>query len=130
LIQELPLSFAKRLTEHHDVTVHNTGFATFAGARKRLDDPGAVELLLHLSWARWALERGVVRAHVVNPGDGAILEELFTTKNGVNTCVYHDEEDRSNDEGTCEDDDLFWNDGSRFAASRQRTTATELRPRY
>lgn len=44
------------------------------------------------AWASWALDHGVKRAHVVNPADGALLEELFTSKNGVNTCLYHDDE--------------------------------------
>jgi amino-acid N-acetyltransferase len=121
LIQEIPLSFAKRLTKYHDVVVHNSGYATFDDARERLEDPGAMELLLHLSWAAWALERGVTRAHIVNPGDGAILEELFTSKNGVNTCLYHDEEvlrrpaleDESED-----DDEMFWNEDSHVASQR------------
>jgi amino-acid N-acetyltransferase len=97
-IQELPLSFAQAITEHHQVKVHNTGFATFETARQSLD-PAAVELLLHLGWAAWGLEHGVHRAHIVNPSDGALLEELFTSKNGANTCLYHDEED-----GLMEDD--------------------------
>jgi amino-acid N-acetyltransferase len=122
LIQEIPLSFAKRLTQYHDVVVHNSGYATFEDARRRLEDPGALELLLHLSWSAWALERGVTRAHIVNPGDGAILEELFTSKNGVNTCLYHDEEDLRRfaleDESEEDDDEIFWNDDSHVASQR------------
>jgi amino-acid N-acetyltransferase len=133
LVQELPLTFAKSLTGYHDVAAHNTGYATFDGARRRLRDPGAVELLLHLSWASWALERGVTRAHIVNPGDGAVLEELFTSKNGVNTCLYHDDEDLMTGEDDEEDggfsyrgndDDLFWSsDGGGVSAAGQQRTA-------
>jgi amino-acid N-acetyltransferase len=90
-LQEIPLSFAKALTDYHNVHVHKTGFATFEQARLALD-PCATELLLHLGWASYALQKGVKRAHIVNPGDGALLEELFTSKNGANTCLYHDEE--------------------------------------
>lgn len=90
-MQEVPLSFAKALTDYHNVTVHKTGFATFELARQALE-PCATELLLHLGWASYALQKGVQRAHIVNPGDGALLEELFTSKNGANTCLYRDEE--------------------------------------
>lgn len=96
-IQELDMDLASSIAEYHQVQVHDTGFATFEPALESLDG-GAVELLLHLAWSSYALERGVERAHIVNPGDGALLEELFTSKNGANTCVMkerieQDEED-------------------------------------
>jgi len=90
-IQELPMSLAQRITKYHQVLCHNTGFATFQKAKESLP-PAAVELLLHLGWAAWAVDHGVERSHVVNPGDGALLEELFTSKNGANTCLFHDKE--------------------------------------
>lgn len=115
-IQELSLSFAKSIADYYDVRVHNTGFATFERAHETLE-PGAVELLLHLGWAAYALENGVTRAHVVNPGDGALLEELFTSKNGANTCLYHDEEDQEQADGLFEEDwDAFFTAASRQAA--------------
>lgn len=109
-IQEVSLSFAESITDYHEVQVHNTGFATFERARQALE-PGAVELLLHLGWASWALENGVKRAHIVNGGDGAILEELFTTKNGANTCLYHD------NNGNEIEQDRFAEDWSNYFAS-------------
>lgn len=90
-IQEIPLSFVKKLTDFHQVEIHKSGYATFSEAAAKLE-AHAVELLLHLGWASWALEKGVTRAHIVNPGDGSILEELFTSKNGANTCLYNDDE--------------------------------------
>lgn len=92
-LQEVPLSFVNDLVDHNDVKIFNTGFASFESARQNLNS-SAVELLLHLGWSAWALERGVTRAHVINPTDGAILEELFTSKNGLNTCIYHDDENQ------------------------------------
>ncbi|GAX19047.1 hypothetical protein FisN_8Hh271 [Fistulifera solaris] len=92
-LQEVPLSFVNDLVEHNHVKIFNTGFASFENARQNLSS-SAVELLLHLGWSAWALERGVTRAHVINPTDGAILEELFTSKNGLNTCIYHDDENQ------------------------------------
>ena len=115
-IQEIPRSFAKSLTAYHDFKVHNTGFATFDNAK--LEDP-AVELLLHLGWATWALERGVTRAHIVNPGDGALLEELFTSKNGANTCLYHDEELNA------PDDDVPAEDWEDFFAAAQKVSPSQ-----
>lgn len=112
-IQELPLSFAQAITEHHQVSCHNPGFATFKKAKETLD-PAAVELLLHLGWSAWAVDKGVTRAHIVNQADGALLEELFTPKNGANTCIYHDDE-QAND---CkEDDDEFSVDWDAFFES-------------
>jgi len=110
-LQDVPLSFAKAITEYHDVQVHNTGFATFEKAHETLPS-GAVELLLHLGWGAWAIDNGVTRSHIVNPGDGAILEELFTSKNGANTCLYLDEEDEEAPVELLEED---WDDF--FAAS-------------
>ena len=106
-IQDITLSFAKALTDHYRVQVNKAGFAIFEQARKKLD-PGAVELLLHLGWASWAVDQGVTRAHVVNPGDGSLLEELFTAKHGTNTCLFHDDElvDHSMDTNDVSDSEL------------------------
>jgi len=90
-VQDLTLSFAHEITKYHSVNVYDTGFATFENAKSSLSSE-AVEILLHLAWSAWALDRGVRRAHIVNPGDGAILEELFTSKNGANTCLFNDNE--------------------------------------
>ena len=108
IIQELPLSFAEEILDYHNIKVHSKGFAHFDDARGN-EDPRAVELLLHLGWASWAMEHGVKRAHIVNPTDGALLEELFTTKNGANTCLFHDDEfDHMEDEIADEEWDNFF----------------------
>ena len=120
--QEIPLSFAKSLTDYYKVKAHKTGFANFEYARQTLE-PRAVELLLNLAWSSWALEQGVSRAHVVNPKDGAVLEELFTSKNGANTCLYHDDEnlqDEDDMDWLSEDDAEDWNDFFAEAASQER----------
>jgi amino-acid N-acetyltransferase len=117
-LQEFPLSFAKAITNHHNVQVHNTGFATFEMARQALD-AASTELLLHLGWASWALENGVQRAHIVNPGDGALLEELFTSKNGANTCIYHDEEKPAEEDDVAAED---WNEFFESAAAQGHTS--------
>lgn len=120
--QEIPLSFAKELCEYHKVRVHKTGFANFEQARRTLE-PRAVELLLNLGWASWAVENGVTRAHVVNPKDGALLEELFTSKNGANTCLYHDDENLPGDDDawlSAEDAD-DWNAFFKEQAAQEAT---------
>lgn len=123
-IKELSMSIAQSITNYHNVRCHSTGFATFQKALLSLE-PAAVELLLHLGWASWAVNHGVVRSHVVNPGDGSLLEELFTSKNGANTCLFHDDElllyqeDSSNAIGA---DD--WNE---FFASDTATTSNSNR---
>jgi acetylglutamate kinase len=90
-LQDVSLTNAKKIIKHHQVEVHKAGFAAFENARQGLE-PGAVELLLHMGWASWAVDQGVTRAHIVNPGDGTLLEELFTAKHGTNTCLFHDDE--------------------------------------
>jgi len=118
--QEIPLSFAKDLCDYHKVKAHNTGFANFEQARQTLA-PRAVELLLNLAWSAWAIDQGVTRAHIVNPKDGALLEELFTSKNGANTCLYHDDELLMNDEDSwlSDEDADDWNDFFAEAAAQE-----------
>lgn len=90
-LQDIPVSFAKDLLDYHNVQVHRAGFANFELAKENLE-PSSVEMLLHLGWSSWALEQGVKRAHIVNPGDGSLLEELYSARHGVNTCLFRDEE--------------------------------------
>lgn len=90
-IQELPLSFAQSIASYHGVMCSNMGFATFEKAKQELD-PAGLELLLHMAWSSWAVSRGAKRAHIVHPADGALLEELYTAKNGDSTCIFHDDE--------------------------------------
>lgn len=94
LIQEVPLSFAQALVSHHNLEILTSGFVRIfdLGSMRKMD-PCSVELLFHLAWASWAMEGGVRRAHIVNPEDGALLEELFTNgRNVTNTCLFQDEE--------------------------------------
>ena len=116
IIQELPMTLAQSITQYHNVKCHNTGFASFQKAKRSLP-PAAVELLLHLGWAAWAVERGVVRSHMVNPMDGSLLEELFTSKNGANTCLFHDNELENDTNGNDSDGDIDLEDFDDFFAS-------------
>jgi acetylglutamate kinase len=110
---ELPLSIAQSITDYHRVQVRQGKFATIKDENIDNADattagglgPRAVELLLNMAWACWAVDHGVRRAHIVNPTDGALLEELFTSRNGANLCLYHDDERRRNDNDEDDDDD-------------------------
>lgn len=86
-MQDVTRCTVDALLDHHKVVVNKAGFASFSEAREKLD-AGAVELLLHLGWSSWAMAQGVNRAHIVNPGDGGLLEELFSETLGYNTCIY------------------------------------------
>jgi hypothetical protein len=56
-------------------------------------------------------KHGVTRAHIVNPTDGALLEELFTSKNGANTCIFHDKELLYlEDDDDDDEEEIFWHD--------------------
>jgi len=100
-LQELPLSHTQSIVEHNNIKIHKEGFENFEEARQVLK-PSSVEMLLHLGWSNWALENGVTRAHIVGFNDGALLEELYSSHYGANTCIYHDDQDQ--DEGTPQDD--------------------------
>lgn len=100
-IQTLPMSLAMSITEYHNVRIRGQGKA----AAVDCEGPAhAIELLNNLVWASWAVDNGVTSAHIVNPTDGAILEELFTSKHGSNICIYNDEDDKSIVNGEDEDD--------------------------
>ena len=85
-MQEIPLKSAKSHLKQYGVHVNQAGFVGFQQASDSLG-LDAVKLLFHFGWSAWALDQGVNQAHIVNPGDGSMLEELFLTKMGVNTCL-------------------------------------------
>ena len=89
-IREMSLSFVHDFLDYHGVHVDVNGHVSIDDDHSNGYDTANEMLLRHLAHSWWALEEGTVRAHIVNPGDGAILEELFTSKIGLNTCVYHE----------------------------------------
>mmetsp|Transcript_21152 Transcript_21152/g.29898 ORF Transcript_21152/g.29898 Transcript_21152/m.29898 type:complete len:513 (+) Transcript_21152:326-1864(+) len=105
-LQDVTLSTAKSLIDYHQVAVHEAGFATFEVA-KETQEPCALEHLLHMGWATWALEKGVKRAHIVDPKDGALLEELFTATDGANTCIRQDEDVPDDENDFVDEYDVF-----------------------
>jgi len=106
-MQEIPLGFCKALLEYYDVGINKHGYTSLKWASKQLNNnEEAIEMLFHLAWSTWALEQGVNRAHVINPGDGSLLEELFTSKLGINTCIY--QEDKAEDLDIEDEEDGFF----------------------
>jgi hypothetical protein len=47
--------------------------------------------ILKMGWASRAIEHGVERANIINCEDGALLEELFTARQGYGTCISQDD---------------------------------------
>ena len=47
-------------------------------------------MLVKIGWASRAIQDGVERAHIIAPSNGALIEELFTAKQGTGTCISDD----------------------------------------
>lgn len=106
-MQEIPKKFCESLLDYYGIRINKYGHASMQWASTKLDEnEGAIETLFHLAWSTWALNQGVNRAHIVNPGDGSLLEELFTSKLGMNTCIY--QEDKAEDLDIEDDEDDFF----------------------
>jgi len=55
-----------------------------------------------MGWASRAIEHGVERANIINCEDGALLEELFTARQGYGTCISQDDYDWNDDLGVAD----------------------------
>lgn len=112
-VQNFQLSFAKSLLRHHDVKVHKKGFATL-GSKNYATNPGAEAMLFKIGWVASAIQKGVKRAHIVGPTNGALLQELYTARDGSSTCISQDgfESVHPNDE--FDDDEVGEFDGTFF----------------
>ena len=92
-VQNFRLRDARAILNHFDLDVRKNYFLTFNEEKSRQDDqlpPGAVEMLVKLGWASRAIQDGVERAHIIAPTNGALIEELFTAKQGTGTCISDD----------------------------------------
>lgn len=89
-VQSLRLSDARNLLEHRKIQLDKRGLVKFT-------EPNAEELvfddvrdtLVKVGCAIAALEKGVKRAHILNPTQGALLQELYT-RDGSGTMISRD----------------------------------------
>lgn len=86
-IQNLRISDARNLLEHHHVQIHpRRGFVTIGEAETEKDNDDAdfvvdnpkTDMLIKIGWSTAALELGVKRAHIISPQNGSVLQELYT----------------------------------------------------
>lgn len=85
-IQSLRLSDARNVLNYYGVKINTKGYVEEPGERL---DVYAQGMLLKIGWSVEALERGVKRAHIISPRQGALLQELFT-RDGSGTLVSGD----------------------------------------
>ena len=88
-VQNFRVKDSLALLEHFEVNVHENHFLT-VGKETEKRSPREVAMLMKLGWATRALQDGVERAHIIAPTNGALIEELFTAKDGTGTCISHD----------------------------------------
>ena len=88
LVQNLRVSDARNVLKYNNVTVNKAkGFSSFEHDASL---PSATkEAFIKLGWCVSALERGVKRAHIISPINGALLQELYT-RDGSGTLISRD----------------------------------------
>ena len=88
LVQNLRASDARNLLKYHRVEMHQSrGFASIEDQAEY--SPAMVEALLKVGWSMSALQKGVKRAHIIAPTNGALLQELYT-RDGSGTLISRD----------------------------------------
>jgi len=88
LVQNLKLSDAKNVLEYNNIIINNSkGFATIQHDANLT--PEVVEAFVKTGWSIAALEKGVKRAHIIAPINGALLQELYT-RDGSGTLISRD----------------------------------------
>lgn len=93
-VQNLRASDAKDLLAHYKMRIHPKGFALvdLDGASPHqsvLKTPGNMETLIKVGYSMVALEKGVKRAHILAPENGALVQELYT-RDGCGTLISRD----------------------------------------
>ena len=91
-VQNFRLRDARAILNHFELDVRKNYFLTFNEESQKDDrlPPGAIEMLVKLGWASRAIQDGVEWAHIIAPTNGALIEELFTAKQGTGTCISDD----------------------------------------
>jgi len=88
LVQNLRVSDARNVLKYNHVTVNNAkGFSSFEHNAHMSEE--TKEAFVKLGWCVASLERGVKRAHIISPINGALLQELYT-RDGGGTLISRD----------------------------------------
>jgi amino-acid N-acetyltransferase len=88
LVQNLRVSDARNVLKYNHVTVNNAkGFSSFEHNSHMSEE--TKEAFVKLGWCVASLERGVKRAHIISPINGALLQELYT-RDGGGTLISRD----------------------------------------
>ena len=94
-VQNLRVSDAKNLLTHYKMRIHPKGFALVdlddgdSPQQSVLRTPGSMETLIKVGYSMVALEKGVKRAHILAPENGALVQELYT-RDGCGTLISRD----------------------------------------
>jgi len=94
-VQNLRVSDAKNLLAHYKMRIHPKGFALVdlddgdSPQQSVLRTPGSMETLIKVGYSMVALEKGVKRAHILAPENGALVQELYT-RDGCGTLISRD----------------------------------------
>lgn len=94
-VQNLRVSDAKNLLAHYKTRIHPKGFALVdldgdsPQQSETLRTPGSMETLIKVGYSMVALEKGVKRAHILAPENGALVQELYT-RDGCGTLISRD----------------------------------------
>jgi len=88
LVQNLKFSDAKNILTYNNVKMDSSkGFTSIEHKADLSDD--VVEAFIKTGWSIAALEKGVKRAHIIAPINGALLQELYT-RDGSGTLISRD----------------------------------------
>ena len=88
LVQNLRVSDARNVLKYNNVTINMAkGFSSFDDTK--ILPSATKEALGKLGWCVSSLDRGVKRAHIISPINGALLQELYT-RDGSGTLISRD----------------------------------------
>lgn len=87
LVQNLRVSDARNVLKFNNITINNAkGFSSFLDSTHTQT---VKEAYVKLGWCVNSLDRGVKRAHIISPINGALLQELYT-RDGSGTLISRD----------------------------------------
>ena len=91
-LQMITRGIATQIMSHYGLSIDSkTGFPYWGNNIYELADSDQRSMILKMGWAVHAIENGVERAHIISSEDGALLEELFTARQGYGTCISQDD---------------------------------------